>query len=133
MSFEEYLHERAAESRHKESVGFSLIVLGMTLLIGGLLITFITVGNPDWFIFIPWKQTSEPTSMISLSMTLSGFVLAFVGATYIIYASSERSGYLSSLKDAVEHMPTKEEEIFKQRLKDLKTKIESLQNRAEKE
>jgi len=47
MSFEEYIREKAAESRHKESVGFSLIVLGITLLVGGLLITFITVGNPD--------------------------------------------------------------------------------------
>ena len=133
MSFEEYLHEIAAESRHKESVGFSLIVLGITLLVGGLLITFITVGNPDWFLLIPWKQTSDPTSLISLSMTLSGFVLVFVGATYIIFASSERSGYLSSLKDALEHTPAREEEIFKQRLQDLKTKIENLQNRAGKE
>jgi len=24
--------------------------------------------------FIPWKQTPDPTSLISLSMTLSGFV-----------------------------------------------------------
>lgn len=133
MSFEEYLHEKAAESRHKESVGFSLVVLGITLLVGGLLTTFITVGNPDWFMFIPWKQTSEPTSMISLSMTLSGFVLAFVGAAYIIFASSERSGYLSSLKNALEYTPAKEEEIFKQRLQDLKTKIKNLQNKAEKE
>lgn len=133
MSFEEYLHEKAAESRHKESIGFSLIVLGITLLIGGLLTTFITVGNPDWFLFIPWKQTSEPTSMISLSMTLSGFVLAFVGATYIIFASSERSWYLSSLKDALEHTPKREEAIFKQRLRDLKRKIENLQDRAETE
>lgn len=66
-------------------------------------------------------------------MTLRGFVLAFVGATYIVFASSERSEYLSSLKDALEHTPKREEEIFKQRLQDLKAKIENLQNRAEKE
>jgi len=46
MSFEEYLHEKAAESRHKESVGFSLIVLGITLLIGGLLITSSLLETP---------------------------------------------------------------------------------------
>ncbi len=133
MSFEEYLREKAAESRQKESIGFSLIVLGMVLLVGGLLITLIVVGNPDWLLFIPWKRTSEPTSMISLSMTLSGFVLAFAGATYIIFASSERSWYLRSLKDALEHMPEKEEEIFKDRLQDLKRKIENLRDRAETE
>jgi len=66
-------------------------------------------------------------------MTLSGFVLAFVGATYIIFASSERSMYLCPLKNALEHTPKREEEIFKQRLQDLKAKIENLQDRAEKE
>ena len=130
MSFEEYLREKAAESRHKESVGFSLIVLGMVLLVGGFLITLIVIRNPDWFFFIPWKRTSEPTSLISLSMTLSGFVLAFAGAAYVVLASSERSWYLKSLRDTLEHAPKKEEEIFKQRLQDLKRKIESLRDSA---
>jgi hypothetical protein len=105
----------------------------MVLLIGGLLITLIVVGNPEWFLFIPWKRTSDPTSAISLSMTLSGFVLALAGATYIIFASSERSWYLRSLKDALEHVPEKEEEIFKERLQDLKRKIENLRGSAETE
>lgn len=132
MSFEEYIREKAAESRHKESVGFSLLVLGMVLLVGGFLVTLITVGNPDWFLFIPWKRTSDPTSLISLSMTLGGFVLAFVGAAYIFFASAERSWYLRSLKDALEDMSRGEEEIFKQRLQDLKRKIRSLLHSAEK-
>lgn len=105
----------------------------MVLLVGGFLITLIVVGNPDWFLFIPWKRTSDPTSLISLSMTLSGFVLAFVGAAYIIFASADRSWYLKSLKDTLEQTPKKEEEIFKQRLQDLKRKIENLRNSAEKE
>jgi hypothetical protein len=33
----------------------------------------------------------------------------------------------------LEHTPKREEEIFKQRLQDLKAKIENLQDRAEKE
>jgi len=33
MSFEEYIREKAAESRHKESFGFSLIISGITLLV----------------------------------------------------------------------------------------------------
>ena len=131
MSFEEYIREKAAESRQKECAGFLLIVLGMILLVGGFIITLITVGDPDWILFIPWKRTSDPTSVISLSMTLSGFVLAFAGATYIIFASSERSWYLRSLKDFFEDTPKKEEEIFKQRLQDLKRKIENLRDKAE--
>lgn len=133
MSFEDYMREKAAESRQKETAGFSLLVLGMVLLVGGLLITLIVVGNPDWFLFIPWKRSSDPTSLISLSMTLSGFVLAFAGATYIFFASSERSWYLMSLRETLEHTPKREEEIFKQRLQDLKRKIENLRDSAETE
>lgn len=133
MSISEYLHENAAESRHKESVGFSLVVLGMVLIVGGLLITLVTIGNPDWFLFIPWKQTSDPTGLISLFMTLSGFVIIFAGAIYIIFASSKRAGYLSSLKKASEYAPEREGETFEQRLQDLKEKIVGLQQSSETE
>jgi hypothetical protein len=133
MSIREYLHEKAAESRHKETVGFSLVVLGMVLLVGGVLITLVTVGNPDWFLFIPWKQTSDPTSMVSLFMTLGGFVVAFVGAIYIIFASSQRSGYLSSLQKTLEYVPKIESQTFEQKLQGLKERIVSLQQESETE
>jgi hypothetical protein len=133
MSISEYLHENAAESRHKESVGFSLVVLGMVLIVGGLLITLVTVGNPDWFLFIPWKQTSDPTGLISLFMTLSGFVIIFAGAIYIIFASSKRAGYLSSLQKALECAPERKGETFEKKLQYLKEKIVSLQQRSETE
>ena len=133
MSFDEYLREKAAESRHREAVGFSFVVLGMVMLIGGLLITLVITGNPDWFYFIPWKRTSDPTSLMSLSMTLSGFVLTIAGAVYIVFASTDRSWYLKSLKETMEDMPKKEEELFKQRIKDLKAKIENLQDKTETE
>ena len=133
MSFEEYLREKAAESRHRETVGFSFVVLGMVMLIGGFLITLVVAGNPDWFYFIPWKRTSDPTSLMSLSMTLSGFVLTIAGAVYIVFASADRSWYLKSLKETMEDMPKKEEELFKQRIKDLRAKIEDLQDKTESE
>ena len=133
MSFEEYLREKAAESRHRETVGFQFLLLGMVMIIGGFLITLVVAGNPDWFYFIPWKRTSDPTSQMSLSMTLSGFVLTLAGALYIVFASTDRSWYLKSLKETMEDMPKKEEELFKQRIKDLKAKIENLQEKTETE
>jgi len=133
MSFEEYLREKAAESRQKEITGFLLILLGVMMLVGGFLTVLVTVGDPDWFLFIPWKRTSDPTSLASLSMTLSGFVLAFAGAMYIIFASADRGWYLSSLKEALEDTPKTEEEMFKKRIRDLKRKIENLRDGVETE
>lgn len=131
MSFEEYLREKSAESRHRETVGFLFLVLGMVMIIGGFLITLVVAGNPDWFYFIPWKRTSDPTSLMSLSMTLSGFVLTIAGALYIVFASADRSWYLKSLNETMEDMPKKEEELFRQRIRNLKAKIENLQDKTE--
>jgi len=98
-----------------------------------VLLTLVTVGNPDWFLFIPWKQISNPTSLISLFMTLGGFMILFAGAIYIIFASSQRSGYLRSLKKALESASEREGETFEQRLQNLKEKIVSLQQSSETE
>jgi hypothetical protein len=42
MLFSEYLHEKAEESRHNETVGYFIIVIGSIFFVGGLLVTVIT-------------------------------------------------------------------------------------------
>jgi hypothetical protein len=42
MLFSEYLHEKAEESRHNETVGYFIIVIGSIFFVGGLLVTMIT-------------------------------------------------------------------------------------------
>jgi len=44
MLSSEYLHEKAEESRHNETIGY--IIIGSIFFIGGLLETVITVENP---------------------------------------------------------------------------------------
>jgi hypothetical protein len=46
MLFSEYLHEKAEESRHNETVGYFIIVMGSVFFVGGLLETVIKVENP---------------------------------------------------------------------------------------
>jgi len=49
---------------------------------------------------------------------------------YIIFASADRGWYLSSLKEALEDTPKREEEMLKKRIRDLKRKIENLRDSA---
>lgn len=76
MFFSEYLHEKAEESRHNETVGYFLIVIGSIFLIGGLLETVITVENPEWFLIIPYHLTPHAYSLLGLSLTTVGLVRA---------------------------------------------------------
>ncbi|MDI6805877.1 MAG: hypothetical protein QMD20_04340 [Candidatus Bathyarchaeia archaeon] len=57
MSFREYLHEKAEESRHNESVAYLMFLAGVVFFVGGMLETIslaksILLGEPEWFIFI---------------------------------------------------------------------------------
>lgn len=36
MSFSDYLHEKAEESRHNETVGYLIIIVGSIFFVGGL-------------------------------------------------------------------------------------------------
>jgi len=57
MLFSEYLHEKAEESRHNETIGYLITIIGSIFFVGGLLETVITVENPEWFLIIPYHLT----------------------------------------------------------------------------
>ena len=54
MSLRDYLHEKAEESRHNETIGYLIIIVGSIFLIGGIIETVVVSENPSWFLFIPY-------------------------------------------------------------------------------
>ncbi|MEM3874678.1 MAG: hypothetical protein QXU45_06055 [Candidatus Bathyarchaeia archaeon] len=62
MLFSEYLHEKTEESRHNETIGYLITIIGSIFFVGGLLETVITVENPEWFLIIPYHLTPTPTA-----------------------------------------------------------------------
>jgi hypothetical protein len=47
MLFSEHLHEKAEESRHIETIGYLITIIGLIFFAGGLPETVITVENPE--------------------------------------------------------------------------------------
>ncbi|NIR87298.1 hypothetical protein GWO13_06900 [Candidatus Bathyarchaeota archaeon] len=97
ISFASYLHERAEEARHNESVSLSIVVLGAVLFVGGILETAMTTSNMQWLLFLPYQLTSPP-GLLGIALTVVGLALAVFGIGLAIHYSSQRAWYFDELK-----------------------------------
>lgn len=100
MALRDYLHEKAEESRHNETLGFLIMVIGVNFLVGGIVATVVTVENPEWLLFIPYKLNSDPYSLVGLSFASIGLVLLVLGIVFSVHSALQRSLYMDRLKEA---------------------------------
>jgi len=100
LSFSYYLHEKAEESRHNESIGFLIAILGAVFMIGGILQTLVTVQRPQWFLIFPYQLGSSPYDFLGLAFTLLGVILFLGGIVLGVYYASQRSWYFNALKES---------------------------------
>lgn len=95
----DYLHEKAEESRHNETLAYLVFVAGAVFFVGGILETVVTVENPEWFLFFPYKMTEHVYSLLGLSMVVIGLTLLVLGVVLAIHYTLDRSAYMNRLKE----------------------------------
>ena len=97
MSFEDWLYRKAEQNAHSEILAFLMMVLGMNLLIGGLIVTIIAVGQLNLFPFLV-QQPLNQSSALGPILTLTGFAVLSVGFVMVIYYDRHRSWHLREIE-----------------------------------
>lgn len=104
MSFRDYLHEKAEESRHNEMSAYLMFLAGAVFFVGGILETLSLASSlnkiPEWFLFIPYCSELTVGTVLGLSMVISGFTLMILGIAAGINYSKDRSWYMKELQKA---------------------------------
>jgi hypothetical protein len=100
MSFRDYLHEKAEESRHNETVAYLMFLAGAMFLVGGILETLSLTKTPSWFLLIPYSTDTSAGAVLGLALMISGFSLIVFGIAAGIDYSRDRSWYMQELAKA---------------------------------
>jgi len=104
MSFRDYLHEKAEESRHNETTAYLMFLAGTVFFVGGVLETlfmsqFINKA-PEWFIFIPYYMEPHVGVVMGLALIIGGLTLIVYGIVAGVSYSRDRSWYMNELRKA---------------------------------
>ena len=100
MSFKDYLHEKAEESRHNELTAYLMFLAGAVFFTGGIIETLSLGGTPEWFLFITYFTQPYPGAVLGLALTVSGFGLLIYGVAAGINYSRDRRWYIQEMRKA---------------------------------
>lgn len=78
-----------------------MVVLGVNILIGGLVVTTITVGQVSP-LFSMFSQSLNSSGVLGLVLTLVGFCLLCAGFILVVYYDRERSWYLGEIEKSTQ-------------------------------
>ncbi len=98
MSFREYLHEKAEESRHNETLAYLMFLAGAVFFVGAILATLNLPGKLDWFLILPYCAEPSLGMFLSLAMLVSGVSMIFLGIAAGLHYSNDRSWYMQELR-----------------------------------
>ncbi|MEM3665753.1 MAG: hypothetical protein QW222_01570 [Candidatus Bathyarchaeia archaeon] len=100
MSFRDYLHEKAEESRHNETLAYLTFIAGAIFFVGGIIETLSLPGEPEWLLFIPYYREPYAGTVLGLTLVITGLSMIFFGIVSGINYSRERRWYMHELRKA---------------------------------
>ena len=96
--YKEYMREHAEELRHRETLAFLIMIMGMISLMGGLTMTIILANQLSWVLFFPYEPGSS--GLLGMALTLLGFALISAGFVLVVYYDREKMWFLKQLRES---------------------------------
>ena len=100
MSIQDYLHEKAEESRHNEIVAYMMFLAGSVFFVGGILSSLGMGREPSWFLFIPYLAGSTQVMFLEIAFLIVGLFLIVAGIGMGMHYFRDRSWYMRELGKA---------------------------------
>jgi hypothetical protein len=100
MSIQDYLHEKAEESRHNEIIAYMMFLAGSVFFVGGVLSSLGMGREPNWFLFIPYIADSTEVMLLEVALLLTGLLLIFSGIGVGMHYYRDRGWYMRELGKA---------------------------------
>ena len=97
MSIHDYLHEKAAESRHNETLAFIMFLTGAVFGVGGIISSLVMSQEPSWFLFIPYMTDFTQGLFLQLAFLIVGLFLIFGGIGTGLHYYRGRRWYMQEL------------------------------------
>jgi hypothetical protein len=100
MSIQEYLHEKAEESRHNEITAYIMFLAGSIFFVGGILSPMGMGREPNWFLFIPYLADLTEALFLEIALLVVGLFLIVAGIVTGLHFYRDRSVYMNELGKA---------------------------------
>lgn len=100
MSIHDYLHEKAAESRHNETLAYIMFLAGSVFIVGGILSSLVMSREISWFLFIPYVADFTEAMFLEIAFLMVGLVLSVSGIGAGMHYYRDRNWYLKELSKA---------------------------------
>jgi hypothetical protein len=97
MSIQDYLHEKAEESRHNEVIAFMMFIAGSVFFVGGILSSISFGSQLNWFFFIPYLADFTQAMFLEIGFLIIGILLIVAGIGAGLHYYRDRSWYMREL------------------------------------
>ena len=97
MSIHDCLHEKAAESRHNETLAFIMFLTGTIFGVGGIISSLVMSQEPSWFLFIPYIEGYTQATFLEILLLIIGLALCISGTAIGLHYYRDRNWYLQQL------------------------------------